>query len=213
MPLLPLPDLAEHVRNIRFDSRIGLLSEATAGRADPLPGTGARVPVRVERTTEARRRDRFPRRHTGAALYAGFRDFAFCRVAVEQARPAAVFGRIRWVESTDIPLFPAAASSLAQREADILACMDEDHADATDLCATALPGRVGDGWTMVGMDPEGCDPRRGSDPARLDLGHPVTDARSMRGEPVGPVGEARRREERPPVPGSHYRAGAPQKAA
>jgi heme iron utilization protein len=199
-PLLLLSDLAEHTRNIGADSRIGLLFDATSGLEDPLAGARASVLGRAERTTEPRHRERFLRRHPGSALYAGFRDFAFYRVAVERAHLVAGFGRIRWVEGTDIPLFPAAASSLAQREADILAHMNGDHADAIDLYATALLGRTGEGWTMVGIDPEGCDLRRGPNFARLDFGRPVTDTRSARDELVRLAGEARRREEGPSAP-------------
>lgn len=198
-PLLLISGLAEHTRNIAADSRVGLLFDATAGLEEPLAGSRVSILGRAERTDEVLHRGRFLRRHPRMAPCADFPDFAFYRVSVERAHLVAGFGRIRWLDGSDILLSTVESSFLAEREADILAHMNEDHADAIDLYATALLGRTGDGWTMTGIDPEGCDLRRGPSFARLDFGSPVTDVRSARGELVRLADEARRRGERPPA--------------
>jgi heme oxygenase (biliverdin-IX-beta and delta-forming) len=194
-PLLLLSDLAQHTINLKAEPRVSLLFDATAGLDDPL--TGARVTVlgRAERVAGAaakRLAGRYLARHPSAALYAGFADFAFYRIAVERAHLVAGFGRIHWIKAAEL-LFPTAeAAPLAAAEADIVRHMNEDHADAVELYATRLLGRAGTGWTLTGVDPEGADLRRGGETARLDFGDPVRDAEGARAELVRLVKEARR---------------------
>src|SRR2546425_951930 len=69
------------------------------------------------------------------------------------------FGRIAWIEAEDLRLRDA-ATALAKAEADIIAHMNADHADAIGLYAERLLGRRGAGWRMTGIDPEGIDLRR-----------------------------------------------------
>ena len=62
-------------------------------------------------------------------------------------------------------------AALAAAEPEIVAHMNDDHADAVQLYAERLLGRAGAGWRMTGIDPEGLDLRRRSDgeTARLDF--------------------------------------------
>ena len=55
------------------------------------------------------------------------------------------FGRIAWIEAEDLRL-RGAATALAKAEADIIAHMNADHADAVALYAERLLGRRGAGW-------------------------------------------------------------------
>ena len=45
--------------------------------------------------------------------------------------------------------------------------MNEDHADALELYATALCGASGSGWRMTGIDPEGFDIVRDGEARRI----------------------------------------------
>jgi putative heme iron utilization protein len=181
-PLLLLSDLADHTRNLREDDRVSLLFDATGDRADPLAGERATLQGRLARSAEPRHRVRYLGRHPAAAMYADFRDFGFYRLAIERAHLVAGFGRIHWLDGTTILVEPQPA--LAEREADIVHHMNDDHSDAVQLYAERLVGLAGNGWQMTGIDPEGCDLRAGNHTARLTFECVVTDAESARAELV-----------------------------
>jgi putative heme iron utilization protein len=199
-PLLLISNLADHTRNIKSDDRVGLLFDATVGLDEPLAGARVSVLGRAVPSEEPRHRARFLARHPGAATYAGFGDFAIHRVAVERAHLVAGFGRIHWV-AADTLLYGggAVAGALAEREADIVGHMNRDHADAIELYATVLLGQPGGGWVMTGVDPEGCDLRRGAAVARLCFDRPVGDADGAQAELVRLAGEARKRQSAGPL--------------
>lgn len=190
-PLLLISALAEHTRAIRADARVSLLFDGTSGLDSRL--TGARATVlgtcAVDDATGAR--ERFLARHPDAAAYAGFADFALHRVAVERAHLVAGFGRIHRVEGAEVLRPLPAGATLAEREADIVRHMNEDHADAVALYARVLLGLDGDGWRMTGCDAEGVDLRLGGRVGRLDFGRTVADAEAARRELVGLVRQAR----------------------
>lgn len=179
-PLLMLSSLAEHSRNIAHDDRVSLLFDGTAGLDDPL--TGARVTVlgRAIKSDEPRHRARFLARHPSAALYADFGDFAVYAVRAERAHLVAGFGRITWIRARDLMLDVGPHEALIAAESGIVQHMNEDHAEAVALYATALLGRASGRWTMTGIDPEGCDLRREGELARLDFDTPVETPEAAR---------------------------------
>ena len=119
-------------------------------------------------TTDPRLLARYVARHPDAAAYAGFRDFNLYRVSVERAHLVAGFGRIHWVDGAAVRLGQTAIGDLPDREADIVAHMNDDHADAVQLYANRLLSRAGsDDWRLTGLDPDGCDLRQGAETARL----------------------------------------------
>lgn len=190
-PLLLISRLAQHTTNLAADSRASLLFDGTAGLDDPL--TGARVTVlgRLEPDDDPRQKARFVARHPSAELYAGFADFALWRLSIERAHLVAGFGRIHWVDGPALRYDASEAAALAEAEPDIVAHMNNDHADAVELYATRLLGRSGGGWRLTGVDPEGADLRRGGETARLDFAKPVRDAEQARVELVRLVKQAR----------------------
>ena len=121
-------------------------------------------------------RRRFLARHPEAAFYADFPDFGFWRLRVEGAHYIGGFGRIFDLDPGDLLLPLADAEGLVEAEPGIVEHMNEDHADALELYATAL-GDAGPGpWRMAGIDPEGFD-------IVLDgtgAAHPVRPDRSRR---------------------------------
>ena len=192
-PLLYLSDLADHTRNLKGDARVSLLFDGTLDSAVPLAGERATVQGRIEVATDPRLLARYVARHPDAAAYAGFRDFNLYRVTVERAHLVAGFGRIHWVAGSDVVLDAAATGDLAQREASIVMHMNDDHADAVQLYAGALLGRAGGDWRLTGLDPDGCELRRGSEWARLGFDSMVHDAEAARAELVRLVKHARAR--------------------
>jgi len=178
-PLLLLSDLAQHSRNIAADRRVSLLFDGGPAEHPPAnsrgnsPGDPLAEP-RVSLIGEATRCDdpallaRFTMRHPDAAHYAGFGDFHLYRVAIGRGHLVAGFGRISWIEAADLRV-AGDAPALAAAEAEIVAHMNADHADAVALYATRLLRRGGEGWRMTGIDPEGIDLRRDHETARLDF--------------------------------------------
>lgn len=190
-PILLISTLADHTRNLLASPELSLLFDGTVGLDEPLTGARVSVQGRALRTSEPRHRARFLARHPGAAFYADFKDFGFYKVEVGRAHLVAGFGRIHWLEAKDVLFDASAHAALIEREADIVAHMNADHADAVDLYARMLLGRAGEGWAMTGVDPEGADLRRGGEIARLAFDRPVADAEAARAELVRLVKRAR----------------------
>jgi putative heme iron utilization protein len=187
-PLLLISNLADHTKNLHADPRVSLLFDGTEGLAEPL--TGARVSLQgiAAPTDDSRHAARYLARFPAAAMYAGFKDFAFWRVTPGRAHQVAGFGKIAWFERFAIDMAPA----LAEAEADIVAHMNQDHADAVGLYAK-LAGEAEGAWTLTGVDPEGVDIRehgRGLS-ARVRFDKIATDAETARVELVRLVKRAR----------------------
>jgi putative heme iron utilization protein len=190
-PLLLISTLADHTRNLAADPRVSLLFDGTAGLDEPLTGPRVSVQGTAKRTDDPRHRARFLARHPGAAMYAGFKDFAFYRVEPARAHLVAGFGRIHWIEAGGLLLDVRESAPLAKSEPGIIEHMNADHADAVQLYASRLLSRGGEGWRMTGIDPEGADLRLGGAVARLPFERPVHDSDSARAELVRLVKHAR----------------------
>lgn len=188
-PILLLSDLAEHTKAITADSRVSLLFDGTTGLDQPLTGPRVTLLGRAARTTDERLGQRFLSRHPDAAMYAGFKDFHYYRVALERAHLVAGFGKIRWLEAAD--LLPVQSPGLAESEAGIVSHMNDDHADALQLYAEKLLGLTAGDWRMTGIDAEGIDLRRGGQVARLPFDTPLATAAEARKVLVSLVGRAR----------------------
>jgi putative heme iron utilization protein len=190
-PLLLLSDLALHGKAIAADNRVSLLFDGTAGLEQPLTGPRVTLLGRASPSDDPRLRRRFLARHPDAALYADFGDFRLYRVALERTHLVGGFGKIRWLTAAElVPAPPARA--LVEAEHDIVAHMNDDHADALGLYAAKLLGLPGDGWRMTGIDSEGIDLRRRGIVARLALPTAVSGPEEARKALVALVAKARR---------------------
>lgn len=173
-PLMLLSGLAVHTKNLAADARASLLVDATSLAGDPL--AGGRVSLlgtlaRAEDQAAAGRR--FLARHPAASQYAGFGDFAYYRMAVAGAHFIGGFGRIVDLGAGELATDIAGAEALAAAEAEILAHMAEDHAEAVALYATRLAGKEPGSWRMSGIDPDGIDLMDGERTARVRFAAPV----------------------------------------
>lgn len=174
-PLLLFSELSDHTRNLSQDGRASLLIEEASGLKNPQTGPRATIVGRIAKTADGRHKKRFLARHPEAAMYAGFGDFHFFRMAIERVHYVGGFGRALWLKADEVKSDPGAAQAIAEAEEAILAHMNGDHAQALDHYANALIGRSGSGWRMTGIDPDGADLRRGGRFARLEFDHPVAD--------------------------------------
>lgn len=158
-PVILLSGLAAHSRNLAEDPRASLLFEDRTGgdpqQAARITVVGAVEPVDGEAEPIARRR--YLTRNPDAALYAGFGDFAFHRLVVEDAHLVAGFGRAVRIRREDLLLDAAAVAPLLHAEPGLLAHLGENTARLARLAARLTPAVAGAGWSAVGLDPEGLD--------------------------------------------------------
>jgi len=192
-PLLLLSDLAQHSRNILADNRVSLLFD---GGPREHPPENPLAEPRLSLVGEALRHDdrralaRFVARHPSAAAYAQFGDFHLYRVTIGRLHLVAGFGRMAWIEPSELRL-AGDARALADAEAEIVAHMNTDHAEALALYASRLLRRTGTGWRMTGIDADGIDLRRETETARIDFAAPMFDPEAARRALVSLAAEAR----------------------
>jgi putative heme iron utilization protein len=104
-------------------------------------------------------------------------------MAVERAHLVAGFGEIHGLEADAVLFDTSRSAALAAAEADILAHMNEDHADAVRAIASSAAAKAAD-WSMTGIDPEGADFRSANASLRVVFEAPVHDAEGARRELV-----------------------------
>lgn len=183
-PLMLFSTLSDHTRNLAVESRASLLFEETSRLKNPQTGPRVSVLGRIKKTTDERHARRFLGSHPDAALYAGFGDFAFYRMAIHRVHFVGGFAKAAWFKAPDILSDAKAAEAVAKAEQGVLAHMNEDHGDAIDHYANGLLGRAGRGWRMTGIDPDGADLRLGGRTARLAFDNPVHSRKAIREELV-----------------------------
>ncbi len=158
-PLILVSQLATHTANLECDGRASLLL-AEIGKGDALAHPrltvlGTFAPVARDSADEPRIRRRFLARHPKSELYAGFGDFAFWRMAVVSAHLNGGFARAADLTAADVLTDVSDARALIEAEADAIAHMNADHAEACRLYATKLLGARDGDWRCVGIDPDG----------------------------------------------------------
>ena len=173
-PLMLLSRLSDHSRNIDADNQISLLVDGTEGFINPQAGPRVTLLGRVETCSDERVRRRFLTHHPAANLYAGFADFACRRVRLERAHWVGGFGRAQWI-SDGLLVPPPVADAFIAAEASALARLNEGHGHVAIILAHRLLKRRGQGWRIVGLDPDGCDLARSQTVLRLSFDAPAAD--------------------------------------
>lgn len=188
-PILLLSDLADHSKNLKNDDRVSLLLSGSGAHEDPLAGERLSLMGTLVRSDRPTLRERYLARHHRAERYADFADFGFYHMSIDRAHLIAGFGRIHWIEGENLRIEPS--EQLVAAETDVVAHMNDDHADAVQLYATKLLG-CGDGdWRMTGVDGEGADLRFRDQVARLPFDCRVQDSTDVRKELIRLVNKAR----------------------
>jgi putative heme iron utilization protein len=158
-----------------------LLLVAPGGETgDPLAGARLTLTGTIIADANESHRRRFLARHPAAAGYAGFRDFGFYRVVVENAHLVAGFGRIVDLSAHELLTDCSGCAEVIAAEEGAIAHMNDDHADALARHATKLLGMPEGNWVATGVDPDGLDLRAGALRARLEFPHKVTTGGELR---------------------------------
>jgi len=165
-PLLLLSKLALHTKNILADERVSLMIDERK-EGDPLEGARVMLMGTCATNSEQSSGSSYLRRHPEAEAFANFADFAFYRIDICRAHLVAGFGRIVDLKPQDVLTDVSDARALIESEADAIAHMNADHADACRLYATKLLGASDGDWRCVGIDPEGLELQRGRTALRL----------------------------------------------
>ncbi|HEY2136493.1 MAG TPA: DUF2470 domain-containing protein [Xanthobacteraceae bacterium] len=194
-PLILVSRLSTHTANIEIDGRASILLAQT-GKGDPLAHPrltvlGQMIHVARDGADDARVRRRFLARHPKSELYAGFGDFAFWRMRIASAHLNGGFARAADLKPGDVCTELTGADDLVAAEADALAHMNADHAEATRLYATKLLGEPDGAWRLTGIDPDGLDLALNERTARLAFPQRVTEPGQLRQILVALAGQAR----------------------
>ena len=179
--VLLLSDLAEHSRALATHPAASLLVGEPGG-ADALTQPRLTLRGHVERLAEGPEcdaaRSRYLARLPQASAYAGFADFAFYRLGIEDALLNAGFARAYRLTRDD--LCRAVPPELAGREAAVIAHMNEDHADSLAKIVAFQQGTVPRDWRILTLDPLGFEAGSGEDLVRIEFAQAVTSGDGYR---------------------------------
>ncbi len=193
-PVFLISELAEHTKNLRGDARASLLM-AQGGAGDPLAKSRVTLVGNCALAADPEAaRAAYLERHPNAAYYADFRDFHFWRLEVAAVRYIGGYGRMSWVGVED--WLSAQPDPMARFAEEIIAHMNEDHADAlplycrafsraTEFTTVAMTGIDRYGFEMSAVTPDG--PR----PIRVAFAEPISTGEEARAALVAMLGEAR----------------------
>ncbi len=192
-PILLLASIAQHTRNLRVDSRSSLFVADAAAEDDPQAGARVTVLGRVKPVAHGDEEDaraRYLARHPRADSYFAQHDFELYVHTVEEARYIGGFGVMGWIPGRSVLLDPA-ADPLASDAEEVLAHVNEDHADALELlCRTR---RASGPATLAGVDMHGFDVRCEAGKLRFEMDPPATTPDEVRDRFVAMVRAARAR--------------------
>jgi putative heme iron utilization protein len=178
-PLMLLSTLALHTKNILADGRVSLmLDERKDG--DPLEGARVMLMGSCTKSDDPAARAAYLRRHPEAEMFAGFGDFAVYRIDIARAHLVAGFGRIVDLKPGDVLTDLTDAQALIDAEAEAIAHMNADHAEACRLYATKLLGAPDGDWICAGIDPEGIELQNGQTALRLFFAQRVIGPGALR---------------------------------
>ena len=194
-PLILVSRLSTHTANIETDGRASILLAQT-GKGDPLAHPRLTVlghlgQIARDGADDARVRRRFLARHPKSELYAGFGDFSFWRMTIASAHLNGGFARAADLAADDVVTDLAGAADLVAAEADAIAHMNADHAEACRLYATKLLGEPDGAWQITGIDPDGIDLALNDRTGRLAFPQRVTEPGQLRQVLVALAGQAR----------------------
>jgi heme iron utilization protein len=178
-PLLLLSRLALHTRNLLHDPRVSLLLDERK-EGDPLEGARVMLQGTVASTADGHARGRYLARQPEAEMFVDFADFGFYRMTLEGAHLVAGFGRIVDLTASDLITDLDDAATLVAAEPEIVAHMNEDHADTVRLYARALLHARDGAWRCVGCDPDGLELQLGRTALRLTFPDRVTTPVALR---------------------------------
>ena len=195
-PLLWLSTLSAHTRQLAADPRCALLFTGTPD--GPNPQTAPRVTVTglaepVPDSEAPPLKARWLARHPYAAPYADFADFGLWRVRIGGALQVGGFARAERIKASELAPDPAAVAAILAAEADIIAHVNAEHADAVAAIAQGLLGGAAGDWRLVAVDVDGCDLSDSNQTVRLAFLAQVSDSDGVRAALIRAAREGRTR--------------------
>lgn len=183
-PLILISLLASHTRALLADPRCSLLL-GEPGKGDALAHPRISLhcrAVKLERggALEVRARRRYLNRNPKAKLYVDLGDFSFFRLEVQNASLNGGFGKAYLLTPAELLTQSPALEALAQSEQGALDHMNADHLDAIAVYARHFAKEKGDGWTLIGFDPDGMDIASGDVVRRVFFPQPLAEAGELR---------------------------------
>ncbi|MBV9290511.1 MAG: pyridoxamine 5'-phosphate oxidase family protein [Hyphomicrobiales bacterium] len=178
-PLFLLSTLSRHTRHLARDPRASVLLAQAPERGDPLNHPRVTLSGRMEQADGESPRRRYLQRNPKAKLYAGFADFSFFRLRVENVHFNGGFGRAAPLSAADVLSPRDAEAALAEAEPALLDWVNGKGEEAV----AGLAGRRPSGrrlWKAIGLDAEGLDLSAGQSGARLQFASPAPDAAGWR---------------------------------
>lgn len=175
--LILISTLAEHTRNIKYDSRVSLITHdqnsldiQSQGRVTMI---GEAQPAMDKHQFGARYLRYFPE----AQSYLSLHDFSFYRIMPQTLRYIGGFGRIHWVAASSylVPPYP-----LIGQEDNVIAHMNSDHRDTMRHYCQQYHQYEALDVEMLGIDCDGFDVRADTRNLRFDFGEMVLDAQQAR---------------------------------
>ena len=181
--LLLLSSLSEHTRQLRAEPRCAVLFTGRPEGVNPQTAprvtlTGLAEPVPEEEVPALKAR--WLAKHPYAALYADFGDFALWRIRPGGGLMVGGFARATRLRLADLLPDPAAVAAIAAAEAEIIAPVNDDHADAVAAMAEGLLGGTPGAWRIAAVDCDGCDLALGETVLRQAWDAPVADPDGVR---------------------------------
>lgn len=154
MPTILISNIAEHTKNITANPYVSLIVFTNEEDLQ----ANARLTLLAEAISidknEPLMRARYLRYLPQAETYFDMHDFAFYTLKITHARYIAGFGKMSWIENTDMR---APQNSLAEVEADILAHMNADHHDSLLRYCQYVHQATAQNAQMIGIDAFGFD--------------------------------------------------------
>ncbi len=173
VPLFLISNLAVHTENIRKNPNISILIGDSQHTGRPVEGARVTLQGIASPVQAPWARARFLAFHPDAELYADFEDFDFYCLNVKNAHYVGGFGKILRFSADEIITDVSTAGPLIEAETEIIAHMNEDHADVVQLYATKLLKAETDRWNLIACDPAGCNISNDKIILRLDFSETV----------------------------------------
>jgi heme iron utilization protein len=177
-PLFLMSTLSRHTRNLALDPRASLLLTGGHERGDPLNHPRVTLGGRVQRCAAPRARIRYLQRNPKAGLYAGFADFAFYQLRVDDVHFNGGFGRAAPLSAAEVLVSREGEAALAEAEERLVA----DVNGLGQAALARLSGRqaLRPAWRAIGLDAEGVDLAAGGRAARAQFSAPAHDPEQWR---------------------------------
>lgn len=190
-PLLWLSSLSEHTRHLQREPRCALLFSGPPESVNPQTAPRVTLTGTAEQIHDPALKARWLARHPYAALYADFADFALWRITPMGALMVGGFARATRLRTAQLRPDPVAVAAIGEAEAEIIAHVNADHADAVAVIATVLLRGAPGAWLLTAVDVDGLDMCCEESVLRLDFAAPARDADSVRGELIRTARQAR----------------------